>query len=155
MSETPKSPLPDYFELLRAMTGGSPAAAGFAGAGNIPGFGANPGASFGMPAMDPDEIDKKIRELEVVHMWLRGQAAAVELSMKTMAYQRDALRQMNSARDSASQAFSSDDMAKYAAAFNPSAWMAQMMPTDSATAGNKRRAPASRTKTAASKKRKP
>jgi hypothetical protein len=155
MSDSPKKPLPDYFELLRAMTGGSPAAGGFAGAGNIPGFGANPASSFGMPAMDPDEIDKKIRELEVVHMWLQGQATAVEFSIKTMAYQRDALRQMHSARDTASQAFSSEDMAKYAAAFNPGAWMAQMMPSDTATGSNKRRASGSRTKSSASKKSKP
>jgi hypothetical protein len=157
MADASKSgqPLPDYFELLRAMTGGAPAAGGFAGLGSMPGFGANPGAAFGLPAMDPEELDKKIREFEVVLMWLRGQAGAVELSIKTMEYQRDTLRQMGEARESAGNAFSSDDMAKYAAAFNPGAWMAQMMPTDSATGSNKRRASGSRTKSTASKKTKP
>jgi ribosomal protein L29 len=151
----PGQPLPDYFELLRAMTGGASTPSGFAGLGNMPGFGANPGAAFGLPAMDPEELDKKIREFEVVLMWLRGQAGAVELSIKTMEYQRDTLRKMGEARESAGNAFSSDDMAKYAAAFNPTAWMAQMMPTDSATGSNKRRASGSRTKSTASKKTKP
>jgi ribosomal protein L29 len=162
MSDTGKAPLPDYFELLRAMTGGSPAAGGFAGLGSMPGFGANSGAAFGLPAMDPEEIQKKIRELEVVHMWLRGQAAAVELSIKTMEYQRDTLRQMGSARESAGNAFSSEEMAKVAAAFNPSAWMAQMMPNaqsgsahESDDASNKRSSSASRAKPRAAKKRKP
>jgi ribosomal protein L29 len=161
MADPPHSnskPLPDYFELLRAMTGGSPAAGGLAGLGNVPGFGANPGAAFGLPAMDPEEIQKKIRELEVVHMWLRGQAAAVELSIKTMEYQRDTLRQMGAARESAGNAFSSEDMAKYAAAFNPSAWMAQMMPTasgDSPDAGKKRSSRGGSAKPNAAKKRKP
>jgi ribosomal protein L29 len=162
MSETPKTPLPDYFELLGAMTGGAPAAGGFSGLGGMPGFGAHSGAAFGLPAMNPEEFDKKIREFEVVLMWLRGQAAAVELSIKTMEYQRDTLRQMGAARESAGNAFSSEDMAKYAAAFNPSAWMAQMMPSapsDSDAAGNKRSSPPGRTKSgakpSAAKKSKP
>ncbi|MCA3035435.1 MAG: hypothetical protein ING33_09575 [Rhodocyclaceae bacterium] len=160
MADASKSnpPLPDYFELLRAMTGGAPAAAGFAGLGSAPGFGTNPGAAFGLPTMDPEEYDKKIREYEVVRMWLRGQAAAVELSIKTMEYQRDTLRQMGAARESAGNAFSSGDMAKCAAAFNPGAWMAQMMPSapgDTGTAGNKRSPSDRGAKPRAPKKRKP
>jgi hypothetical protein len=150
--------LPDYFELLRAMTGGSPAAGGFAGLGSMPGLGAMPGAAFGVPAMDPEEFDKKIREFEVVLMWLRGQAGAVELSIKTMEYQRDTLRQMSSARETAGNAFSQEEMAKYAAAFDPSAWMAQMMPStpsDSGSAGNKRSSTSGHAKPRAAKKRKP
>lgn len=122
-------PLPDYFALLRNMVGGSPAAAGFAGLGGLGGAAGNPASAFAaMPAMDPDEIDKKIRELEVVHMWLNGQATAVELSIKAMRVQRDVLKQMSAAGDAASKAFTADDVAKLAAAFNPTTWMEQMMP---------------------------
>jgi hypothetical protein len=136
MADASKSnpPLPDYFELLRAMTGGAPAAAGFAGLGSAPGFGTNPGAAFGLPTMDPEEFDKKIREFEVV------------------------LSQMGAARESAGNAFSSGDMAKYAAAFNPGAWMAQMMPSalgDIGTAGNKRSPSDRGAIPRAAKKRKP
>jgi len=146
MANEPKTPpLPDYFELLRAMTGGSPAAAGFAGVGGLGGLGGpggvanNAAAAFaGIPAMDPDEIDKKIRELEVVHMWLSGQASAVEMSIKAMQYQRDMLLQMGSAREAAGNAFSAEDFAKVAAAFNPGAWMAQMVPADSNAAATDR-----------------
>ena len=160
MANQPKPPsLPDYFELLRAMTGGSPAAAGFAGLGGLGGVANNPVASFaGIPAMDPGEIDKKIRELEVVHMWLSGQASAVEMSIKAMQYQRDMLLQMGSAREAAGNAFSADDLAKVAAAFNPSAWMAQMMPAadiGSEERGNKRSTSATGKKSRTASKRKP
>ena len=131
----------------------------------MPGFGTNSGAAFGIPgmaAMDTEEFNKKIREFEVVLMWLRGQAAAVELSIKTMEYQRDTLRQMGSARESVGNAFSQEEMAKYAAAFDPSTWMAHMMPAaagDSADAGMKRHSRAGSTKSGAkpnaAKKRKP
>lgn len=131
-------PLPDYFELLRALTGGSSAAAGFAGFGGLGGAANNPAAAFaGIPAMDPAEIDKKIRELEVVHMWLSGQASAVGMSIKAMQYQRDMLLQMSSAREAAGNAFSADDFAKVAAAFNPSVWMAQMAPAGSNAAADR------------------
>ncbi|MBC7624284.1 MAG: hypothetical protein H7232_12945 [Aeromicrobium sp.] len=155
----PNPPLPDYFELLRAMTGGSPVGAGF-GRSNMPGFAANPGAAFGfgipgIPAMDPDELEKKIREFEVIHMWLSGQATAVELSIKAMQYQRDALRQMGAARESAGNAFSQEEMAKYAAAFNPTNWMTQTMPGDTEkSSGAKAKADStSRPKRGSAKKR--
>lgn len=160
MADTSKSspPLPDYFELLRVMTGGAPAPGGLAGQGGMPGFGASPGAAFGLAVMDAEQLEKKINEFGVVLMWLRGQAAAVEWSIKTMEYQRDALRQMGEARESMGNAFSSDDMAKYAAAFNPSAWMAQMMPTESRSGpdyASKKRSPSARgTKPRTAKKKK-
>jgi len=143
MVNQPKTPpLPDYFELLRAMTGGPSAAAGFAGLGGLGGVAHNPAAAFaGIPAMDPDEINKKIRELEVVHMWLSGQAGAVEMSIKALQYQRDMLVQMGSAREAAGNAVSAEDIAKYAAAFNPTAWMAQVKPAaSSADADRSKRA---------------
>ena len=160
MADKPKTPpLPDYFELLRAMTGGSPAAAGFAGLGGLGGVANNAAAAFaGIPAMDPNEIEKKIRELEVVHMWLSGQASAVDMSIKALQYQRDMLLQMGSAREAAGNAFSADDIAKYAAAFNPAAWMAQMMPVAEAgseTSGNKRSTSAAGKKPGITPKRKP
>ncbi|MCA2998110.1 MAG: hypothetical protein ING75_05845 [Rhodocyclaceae bacterium] len=164
MADASKSnpPLPDYFELLRVMTGGAPAPGGLAGHGGMPGFGANPGAAFGLAVMDAEELDKKINEFGVVLMWLRGQAAAVEWSIKTMEYQRDTLRKVSQAGESAGNAFSGEDMAKYVAAFNPGAWMAQMMPSvasDSGSAGNKRSSPFGRAKSDAkpnsAKKRKP
>ncbi len=136
MTEQAKNPpLPDYFELLRAMTGGSPAAAGFAGLG---------GAAAAFAAMAPlkvEDIDRKIRELEVVQMWLRGQATAVELSIHTLQFQRDAVKHMDAAGAATTPAYSPEDIAKFASAFNPGAWMAQMMPaasTDKAATPPKR-----------------
>jgi hypothetical protein len=97
-------PLPDYFELLRQMTGG--------------GASANAGIVF-----DPAEIDKKIRELEVVHMWLTAQTNAVALSIKALEFQRDTLATMQSNAGQGGNA----DLTKLNQLFDPAAWMRDAM----------------------------
>jgi len=102
-------PLPDYFELLRQMSG-----MGAAGSG-APAQSAN--------VFDPVEIDKKIRELQIVHMWLEAQTNAVSLSVKALEYQRDTIAQMTTA---AAQT-GSVDFAQAAKLFDPAVWMQQAM----------------------------
>jgi hypothetical protein len=97
-------PLPDYFELLRQMTGG----------------GATPNAGI---VFDPAKIDKKIRELEVVHMWLTAQTNAVALSIKALEFQRDTLATMKSTAAQGGNA----DLTKLNQLFDPAAWMRDAM----------------------------
>jgi hypothetical protein len=118
MTDKQPTPLPDYFALLRSMLGANTTAPSNLA---VPSLGA-------LAAVDPAEIDKKIRELEIVHMWLQAQANAVELSIKGMQYQRDMLMQLATARENAETTFSKEEMAKFVGAFNPSQWMSQMMP---------------------------
>ena len=110
----PNKSLPDYFELLRQMTGIG---------GSAP-FG--PGTVAGA-VFDPEEIEKKSRELQTVLVWLQVQSTAVELSIKALEYQRDTLDAMRGSRQESGQA-SAEDQAGYAAAFDPAQWMKSMMP---------------------------
>lgn len=103
-------PLPDYFELLRQMSGMN------AGAGSNA---AAPAANV----FDPAEIDKKIREMQIIHMWLEAQTNAVALSVKALEYQRDTIGAMQTA---AAQT-GSVDFAQAAKLFDPAAWMQQAM----------------------------
>lgn len=115
-----KTPLPDYFALLQSMTGGLGSA--------------NPFAGF--VTTDPAELDRKIRELEVVQMWLSAQSSAIELSIGTMRMQRDALAQWktwqadtggassDTAPASSPTADALAQMAHMVGAMNPSQWMA-------------------------------
>ena len=52
----------------------------------------NPGAyplqSLMFPVLDPKELDKKISELEVVEHWLRANLNMLQLSIKSLEYQR-------------------------------------------------------------------
>ena len=56
----------------------------------------NPGAyplqSLMFPAMDPKEIERKIAELEAVEHWLRANLSMLQLSIKSMQYQRAMLK---------------------------------------------------------------
>jgi len=56
----------------------------------------NPGAyplqSLMFPVMDPKEIEKKIAELEAVEHWLRANLNMLQLSIKSMQYQRAMLK---------------------------------------------------------------
>ena len=101
------SAMPDYFELIRQMTGTG---------------------GHAMPAsnllFDPAEIEKKIRELQTVHMWLEAQANAVAISIKALEYQRDALAAMQSTSPKSDR---TDQSAAASALFDPAAWMAQAM----------------------------
>jgi hypothetical protein len=41
-----------------------------------------------MPVLDPDELEKKISELRTVEMWLNSNLSMLQLSIKTLEYQR-------------------------------------------------------------------
>ncbi len=110
----PNESLPDYFELLRQMTG--------MGGGAAMPQGATAGTAF-----DPAEIDKKIRELQTVLGWLQVQANAVELSVKALEYQRDTLAAMREQNQEFGK-LTGDDLARFAAAFDPAQWMKAVMP---------------------------
>ncbi len=121
----PTEPLPDYFELLRQMSG--------LGAG-----------------VDAAGIDKKIDELRVVLVWLQVQANAAELSIKALEYQRDTLKAMHEGKGQLG-AMGTEDMARFAAAFDPAQWLKNMMPPTPPSvrpaSAKKRRAAAAKKKT--------
>ena len=56
----------------------------------------NPGAyplqSLMFPVLDPKELEKKISELEVVEHWLRANLNMLQLSIKSLEYQRALLK---------------------------------------------------------------
>ena len=101
-------PLPDYFELLRQMSGMNAGGGAAAPAANV---------------FDPVEIDKKIREMQIIHMWLEAQTNAVALSVKALEYQRDTI----GAIETAAAQTGSVDFAQAAKLFDPAAWMQQAM----------------------------
>ena len=107
----PTSP-PDYFALLSSMT------APLQGTG-----------SPGVPGFSPEEIDRKIGELETVLVWLKAQASAVELSIKTLELQRDTLRKWQSTQSTAKEAMKPEQLAAFSAAFHPALWaLSQLTP---------------------------
>jgi hypothetical protein len=56
----------------------------------------NPGAyplqSLMFPVLDPKELDKKIAELAVVEHWLKANVNMVQLTIKSLQFQRDMLK---------------------------------------------------------------
>ncbi len=140
---TKKTPteFPDYFAMLSAMAGPlkhvaeaftSPAAT--AAAAQV------------MPSFDPVEIDKKIRDLETVLVWLRAQVGAVELSVKALEMQRDFLQSIKSASsekppdDASAKAMESTEpkdaastFSQFASSLNPAKWAEKIMPAAAST----------------------
>lgn len=85
----------------------------------------NPGAyplqSLMFPVLDPAEIDKKIGELETVEHWLRANLNLLQLSIKSLEYQRDLLK----GGEKAAAAMQGEGQA--ADAPNPAMWAWNMM----------------------------
>ena len=56
----------------------------------------NPGAyplqSLMFPVLDPKELDKKIAELETVEHWLKANVSMLQLTIKSLQYQRAMLK---------------------------------------------------------------
>ena len=56
----------------------------------------NPGAyplqSLMFPVLDPKELERKISELEVVEHWLKANLNLLQLSIKSLEFQRDMLK---------------------------------------------------------------
>ncbi len=86
--------MPNYFELFQNIL--SPFTAG---ADNMSqGLASNATAAL-KASIDPKEIAKKMREMEVVLMWLKAQVGVVELSIKTLEYQLSLVEQFSKAKE--------------------------------------------------------
>jgi hypothetical protein len=134
---------PNYFELFQNIV--NPFAAGAKA-------GANPAAMM-MASLDPKEIARKEQELETVLMWLKAQVGVVELSLKTLAYQKSVMEQMasgkaafESSQADAPAAPSVDELAKMAGAMNPAAWAWNMMQQPVAAAAEDEKKPRASTR---------
>ncbi len=112
------SAFPNYFELFQNI-----ASPFMAGGDNNPAANA---AAMMMATLDPKEIERKTRELETVLMWLKAQVGVVEMSIKTLEYQKTFLAQMAATPVAgANEKVDAPDMAelaKTAAAMNPALW---------------------------------
>ena len=80
------SAFPNYFELFQNIA--SPFMA------NNASNPASNAAAMMMATLDPKEVERKTRELETVLMWLKAQVGVVEMSIKTLEYQKDFLTKM-------------------------------------------------------------
>ncbi|MEO7742517.1 MAG: PhaM family polyhydroxyalkanoate granule multifunctional regulatory protein [Usitatibacter sp.] len=84
----------------------------------------NPGAyplqSLMFPVLDPKEIDKKISELEVVEHWLKANLNMLQLSIKSLEFQKGMLKGGEKAR-------SALDAGDAGEAPNPAMWAWNMM----------------------------
>jgi hypothetical protein len=76
---------PNYFELLQNIA--QPFFAKSA-SGSSP---TDHAAAMAFAALDPKELERKIAELETVLAWLKAQVGMVELSVKTLEYQKSFL----------------------------------------------------------------
>ena len=85
----------------------------------------NPGGyplqSLMFPVPDMKELDKKISELETVEHWLRANLNMLQMTIKTLQYQKDLLAPGEKARSSAAAPSVEDAMA------NPAMWAWEMM----------------------------
>ena len=85
----------------------------------------NPGAfplqSLMFPVLDAKEIEKKISELETVEHWLKANLNMLQLSIKSLEFQRDMLKGGEKARTSMGQGAPAGEMP------NPALWAWNMM----------------------------
>ena len=90
----------------------------------------NPGAyplqSLMFPVLDPKELDKKISELEVVEHWLRANLNMLQLSIKSLEYQRALLKGGEKAQ-AAMRAGASPETGQPGEAPNPAMWAWNVM----------------------------
>lgn len=164
MDEKKTSPFPDYFAMLNAMAGPlTQVAQAFTSRA------ATDAAAQAMPSLDPEEIEKKIRDLETVLVWLRAQVGAVELSVKALEMQRDFLQSLKSApREEATQPSASSaenpadssssplgQFGQFASALNPAKWAEKIMPSTPPARAKRAPRTASKPKTRKSTSRTP
>jgi hypothetical protein len=74
------------------------------------------------PMPDVKELDKKISELETVEHWLRANLNMLQMTIKTLQYQKDLLQPGEKARAAAASPTSTED-----AMANPAMWAWEMM----------------------------
>jgi hypothetical protein len=87
----------------------------------------NPGGyplqSLMFPVLDPKEIEKKISELETVEHWLKANLNMLQLSIKSLEYQKAMLKGGERVKASMSQAQQGEDGEMQ----NPALWAWNMM----------------------------
>lgn len=98
----------DYFDLMQKMA-------------NPAGY---PFQSLLFPVLDSKEVEKKISELETVEHWLKANLGLLQLSIKTLQYQKALLAQPagKTAKDGTGELPKLDDTM-----MNPALWAWQMM----------------------------
>ena len=82
--------------------------------------GAMPSQSF-FPLLDVKEVEKKISELETVEHWLKANLNMLQLTIKSLEYQRAMLKPGERAREAMEEREGADDAA------NPALWAWNMM----------------------------
>jgi hypothetical protein len=101
----------DYFELMQKMA-------------NPAGF---PFQSLMFPAIDEKEIAKKIAELETVEHWLKANLGLLQLSIKTLQYQRALLTGAGEPKHAGGTAEAQAEKPWEDAMLNPAQWAMKMM----------------------------
>lgn len=84
---------------------------------------AYPLQSLMFPVLDPKELDKKISELEVVEHWLRANLNMLQLSIRSLEYQRALLK----GGEKAAAAMQEPGAAPAGEPPNPAMWAWNMM----------------------------
>ena len=130
----------------------------------------NPGAyplqSLMFPVLDPEELEKKIGDLETVEHWLKANLNMLELTIKSLQYQRAMLKggeklQAEIASNNEASKGASEGGAAEALSDNPAMWAWNMMSRAGANAAREagkrsaKAATAARTKATRGKKRGP
>jgi hypothetical protein len=91
----------------------------------------NPGAyplqSLMFPVLDPKELEKKISELQVVEHWLKANLNMLQLSIKSLEYQRAMLKGGEKFQESLREGAKPAEDAAPGAAPNPAMWAWDMM----------------------------
>ena len=98
----------------------------------------NPGAyplqSLMFPVLDPQELDKKIHDLEVVEHWLKANLGMLQLTIKSLQYQRAMLKggekfraEMASSNEANKVAAAGAEPAAEPSSDNPAMWAWNMM----------------------------
>ena len=81
---------------------------------------AYPLQSLMFPVLDPEELEKKIRELETVEHWLKANLNMLQLTIKSLEYQRSLLKGGEKAREAGEAAANAEIP-------NPAMWAWNMM----------------------------
>ena len=99
----------------------------------------NPGAyplqSLMFPVLDPKELDRKIAELETVEHWLKANLSMLQLTIKSLDFQKQLLEGGEAAKDAMDRGAGAGDMP------NPAMWAWNMM-AEAARAGEASAKPA-------------
>ena len=117
----------------------------------------NPGAyplqSLMFPVTDPAELDKKLAELETVEHWLKANLNMLQLSIKSLEYQRQLAKGGERARRAMSGESEPSPGVDASEVLNPALWALSMMQQAAHGAGKKDPSGAARAKAGGRAKR--